>query len=54
MKTLHRPLRTLIFDVDGTLAETEQDGHLPAFNAAFAAHGLILREQWPSSTAWTK
>lgn len=40
MKTPHRPLRALIFDVDGTLAETERDGHLPAFNAAFAAHGL--------------
>lgn len=30
----------LIFDVDGTLAETERDGHLPAFNAAFAEFGL--------------
>ena len=30
----------LIFDVDGTLAETERDGHLPAFNAAFAELGL--------------
>lgn len=34
------PLRALIFDVDGTLAETERDGHLPAFNAAFAEHKL--------------
>lgn len=34
------PLRALIFDVDGTLAETERDGHLPAFNAAFAEHNL--------------
>lgn len=33
-------LRALIFDVDGTLAETEQEGHLPAFNAAFARAGL--------------
>lgn len=31
-------LRALIFDVDGTLAETE-DTHLAAFNAAFAALG---------------
>jgi HAD superfamily hydrolase (TIGR01509 family) len=37
------PLRALIFDVDGTLAETERHGHLPAFNAAFAAEGLPWR-----------
>lgn len=30
----------LIFDVDGTLADTERDGHRPAFNAAFKAAGL--------------
>lgn len=33
-------LRALIFDVDGTLAETERDGHRPAFNRAFAECGL--------------
>ena len=33
-------LRALIFDVDGTLAETEFDGHRIAFNEAFAAAGL--------------
>lgn len=33
-------LRALIFDVDGTLAETERDGHRVAFNEAFAAVGL--------------
>lgn len=33
-------LEALIFDVDGTLAETERDGHRPAFNAAFAEAGL--------------
>ena len=33
-------LLALIFDVDGTLAETERDGHRPAFNAAFAEAGL--------------
>lgn len=33
-------LRALIWDVDGTLAETERDGHLPAFNRAFADEGL--------------
>ena len=35
-----RALRAVIFDVDGTLAETELDGHLPAFNQAFAEAGL--------------
>ena len=32
-------LKALIFDVDGTLAETEE-AHRQAFNATFAAHGL--------------
>lgn len=33
-------LRALIFDVDGTLADTERDGHRVAFNHAFAKAGL--------------
>jgi HAD superfamily hydrolase (TIGR01509 family) len=33
-------LRALLFDVDGTLAETERDGHRAAFNRAFIDHGL--------------
>lgn len=33
-------LRALIFDVDGTLADTERDGHRVAFNEAFASAGL--------------
>ncbi len=33
-------LTTLIFDVDGTLADTERDGHRVAFNRAFADAGL--------------
>jgi HAD superfamily hydrolase (TIGR01509 family) len=33
-------LQALIFDVDGTLADTERDGHRIAFNRAFAAAGL--------------
>lgn len=33
-------LQALIFDVDGTLAETEREGHRIAFNRAFADAGL--------------
>lgn len=39
-------LRALIFDVDGTLADTERDGHLPACNAAFAALGYPVCWTW--------
>jgi HAD superfamily hydrolase (TIGR01509 family) len=35
----------LIFDVDGTLAETERDGHRVAFNRAFQEFGLPWH--WP-------
>ncbi len=35
-------LKALIFDVDGTLADTERDGHRVAFNRAFAAEGLAI------------
>jgi len=33
-------LKALIFDVDGTLADTERDGHRVAFNAAFDEYGV--------------
>jgi len=33
-------LKALLFDVDGTLADTERDGHRVAFNRAFAETGL--------------
>jgi HAD superfamily hydrolase (TIGR01509 family) len=33
-------LHALLFDVDGTLADTERDGHRPAFNQAFKDAGL--------------
>lgn len=33
-------LEALLFDVDGTLADTERDGHRVAFNQAFAEAGL--------------
>jgi HAD superfamily hydrolase (TIGR01509 family) len=35
-----RKLEALLFDVDGTLADTERDGHRIAFNHAFDAAGL--------------
>jgi HAD superfamily hydrolase (TIGR01509 family) len=38
-----RPLRALLWDVDGTLAETERDGHRVAFNKAFELSGLPWR-----------
>ena len=38
-------LEALIFDVDGTLANTERDGHRVAFNRAFAEAGLDW--EWP-------
>lgn len=36
-------IRALLWDVDGTLAETERDGHRVAFNLAFAAAGVPWR-----------
>lgn len=35
-----KQLKMVIFDVDGTLAETERDGHRIAFNRAFIDAGL--------------
>ncbi|MCP9914943.1 HAD-IA family hydrolase [Cyanobium sp. ATX 6F1] len=41
-------LRALLWDVDGTLAETEQRGHRVAFNRAMADAGLPW--QWDETT----
>lgn len=35
--------RCVLFDVDGTIAETEGQAHLPAFNRAFEEAGLRWR-----------
>jgi phosphoglycolate phosphatase-like HAD superfamily hydrolase len=39
-------LRALIWDVDGTVAETERDGHRVAFNLAFAEAGALWPGTW--------
>lgn len=36
-------IRAILWDVDGTLAETERDGHRVAFNLAFESMGLPWR-----------
>ena len=48
MQAQARSLKAVIFDVDGTLAETERDGHLVAFNCAFEELGLKWR--WDAQT----
>ncbi|MGB0713302.1 MAG: HAD family hydrolase, partial [Gammaproteobacteria bacterium] len=40
MTMIQTELEALIFDVDGTLADTERDGHREAFNRAFKEAGL--------------
>ena len=42
------PLRAVIFDVDGTLADTERHGHRVAFNRAFEE--LELPYEWDEDT----
>lgn len=37
---MNTAIKALIFDVDGTLADTERDGHRVAFNQAFDEYGL--------------
>ncbi|VAX07302.1 Xylulose-1,5-bisphosphate phosphatase CbbY, converts this Rubisco inhibiting byproduct to xylulose-5P [hydrothermal vent metagenome] len=37
---MKQALQALLFDVDGTLADTERDGHRVAFNLAFQKAGL--------------
>jgi len=44
--------RALLWDVDGTLADTEPHGHLPAYNLAFAELGLPWRWDDDSYRRW--
>ncbi|MCK5396060.1 MAG: HAD family hydrolase [Gammaproteobacteria bacterium] len=39
-QTSQAQLKALIFDVDGTLSDTERDGHRVAFNRAFDEYGM--------------
>lgn len=39
-------LKAIIFDVDGTIANTELRGHLPACNEAFATLGYPIQWTW--------
>jgi putative hydrolase of the HAD superfamily len=39
-------LKAIIFDVDGTIANTEHHGHLPACNEAFATLGYPISWTW--------
>jgi putative hydrolase of the HAD superfamily len=39
-------LKALIFDVDGTIANTEYRGHLPACNEAFSTLGYPIKWSW--------
>lgn len=42
------PIEAFIFDVDGTLADTERDGHRVAFNRSFQEAGLAF--EWDVDT----
>lgn len=39
-------LKAIIFDVDGTIANTEHRGHLPACNEAFATLNIPIHWSW--------
>lgn len=40
--SIYAALEAILFDCDGVLADTERDGHRPAFNQAFEENGLDL------------
>ena len=44
MPPLSATLEAILFDCDGVLADTERDGHRPAFNRAFGFNGID--EEW--------
>ena len=46
-QVMGKQLKAIIFDVDGTLADTEQYGHLPACNDAMKDLGFDKEWSWP-------
>ncbi|KAL9186718.1 hypothetical protein ACHAXT_005956 [Thalassiosira profunda] len=44
LSPLRASLDAILFDCDGVLADTERDGHRPAFNIAFKENGIS--EEW--------
>jgi len=49
---MNKTLKALIFDVDGTIADTEQYGHLPASNEAMKELGLDIVWNWKTFSDW--
>jgi beta-phosphoglucomutase-like phosphatase (HAD superfamily) len=49
---MSKNLKALIFDVDGTIADTEQYGHLPASNDAMKELGLDIVWTWNVFKGW--
>jgi HAD superfamily hydrolase (TIGR01509 family) len=47
-------LKAVIFDVDGTIAETESYGHRVAFNRAFSSAGLNIELDIPTYGSYLK
>ena len=43
-----RPVKAVLFDVDGTLVDSEQAGHRVAFNEAFKEFGIV--DRWDEPT----
>lgn len=42
--SLNAKLEAILWDMDGVLADTERDGHRPAFNQAFQENGIL--DEW--------
>ncbi len=49
---MNTQLKAVIFDVDGTIADTEQYGHLPAANEAMQKMGLNIQWNWAEFRVW--
>ncbi len=47
-----KQFKAIIFDVDGTIADTERYGHLPASNDAMEQLGLDIVWNWETFSGW--